>query len=146
VIVINDKLMVGSSFDENKVKGVDAILNVAKDLLPTRDWGSGIEYVHIGLVDGPGNLMEYYYAAVMALSGLLKDGRKVLVCCHDGGSRSMAVVAIYLNLIHGTGWDNLLSIVREGTDDSIPEPRAEHRAAFDKINWRLLARVVNGVE
>jgi hypothetical protein len=145
VIVINDKLIVGSSFDEHNAK-VDAILNVAKDLLPTRDWGAGIEYVHIGLVDGPGNLPEYYYAAVMALFGLLKNDRKVLVCCHDGFGRSMAVVVMYLNATNGMGWDTLLSMIQEGCEDGIPKPRAEHKKAFENMNWRLLAKVVNDGE
>lgn len=144
MIVVNDSLYVGSSFDERRSK-VDAILNVAKDLLPTRDWGHGIEYVHIGLLDGPGNVIEWYYAAILSLSGLLKAGKRTLVCCHDGCSRSMAIVVMYLNISNGAGWDRILGLIREGSEECIPEPHPDHRKAFENINWRLLSKIINGI-
>src|SRR4051812_26384297 len=77
--------------------GVKAILNVAQDLPSTRGWRQGIEYMHVGLIDGPGNPTTAYYAAVLALATLLKRSHTV-VCCHSG-SRSMAVVLMYLSVV-----------------------------------------------
>jgi protein-tyrosine phosphatase len=104
---ITDKLWLGNSSDANNVDGllankITAILNVAVDL-PTR-WEYPFDpYVvaHCGLVDGPGNPTALYSSAVLQLLGLIEQGHTVLIHCHEGRSRSPAIVLAYL-LISGT--------------------------------------------
>ena len=143
MIQVADNLWAGNSTDERKAE-VGSILNVAKDLVPTRGWAQGINYFHVGLVDGPGNPIESYYAAVMSLVSLAKLGGKVMVCCHGGKSISLAVAMMYLQITTEGSyeWDNLLQMVRERNDTDIPEPNKAHKLAFDRLNWTLLGEIV----
>ena len=70
-----ENVWVGNSRDECIIRDIDAILNVAVDLEPSRNLSDGVEYVHVGLVDGPGNPPEMYVAAVMALVALVAAWR-----------------------------------------------------------------------
>lgn len=133
MISVTDLILVGDS-DGERTANVEAILNVAKDLPPTRSWPD-IEYVHIGLVDGPGNTLSAYYAAVLALDSL----RSIitLVCCHEGG-RAVAVALMYLGLKTQHNWTQCLNILRERNECEIPEPHVAHRQAFEKMDWSWL--------
>ncbi len=135
VLKITDRLWVGDSRDERTAK-MDAVLNVAKDLRPTRGWPV-VEYYHVGLVDGPGNRLSTYCAAVMVLSAMSDDDKHVLVCCHDGRSRSMAVAMMYLGMEWAAEWDGIVAQLSERFDD-LPEPHEAHKAAFDRINFGAL--------
>ena len=140
MIRLADNLWIGDSGDEGyadlEALGVRAVLNVAHDLQGTRGCLFGIEYMQVGLIDGPGNPSSAYYAAVMALVTLLRRG-KVMVCCHTGG-RSLAVALLYLNLTARRGWDGWLELLSERVDAELPIPHEAHKTAFNKINWRLL--------
>lgn len=143
MIKITDNLWVGNAIDEQRAK-VDSILNVANDLHQTRGLPQGIKYHHIGLIDGPGNLMEDYYAAVLALVAMVKLGGNVIICCHEGKSRSMAVALMYVNLIRMDLWVDWrwhLGVIREKNDADIPEPHPAHMAMFDTLNWKLLKEI-----
>ncbi len=137
MIQVADNLWVGNSHDGQNAE-VDAVLNVAVDLHIKRGW-PGIVYAQVGLVDGPGNTLGSYHAAVLVLSALMNTGKRVLVHCHMGQSRSVAVVVMYLHLVGGRGWDNILTLLRERVEVEMPEPHEAHRKAFDKMNWQLLA-------
>lgn len=147
MIRLTDHIWLGHATDEGnadlEAEGVTAILNVAQDLQATRGWKNGIEYAHVGLIDGPGNPLSAYCAAVLALDSLLKRNDQVLVCCH-AGSRSLAVILMHLNLAGRNGWDGCLDILRERVDWTLPTPHAAHRAAFDKLNWRFLSSIIGG--
>lgn len=141
---LTDNIWIGCSADEWHVTlhtdKVDAVLNVAHDYQPTRGWKDGIEYMHVGLVDGPGNEPTAYCAAVLALVSLIKRGKRVLVCCHSGG-RAMAVALMYLQSMSERGWDGWWVVLHERVDVDLPVPHEAHRAAFEKIVWRLLASI-----
>ena len=144
MIKVSSNLWVGNSSDGQSAK-VDCVLNVARDLHIKRGYPD-IEYMQVGMVDGPGNLLSAYYAAVLSLATMMKSGKKVLVHCHEGKSRSMAVAVMYLRLTIGMEWDTLLSMIRESNDNDIPEPHSAHKKAFYSIDWEMLAKVVNGGE
>ena len=133
-----------------RAAGIGAILNVAHDLQGRRGWHDGIEYAQCGLVDGPGNTMASYHAAILKLAALVTGGRKTLCHCHEGKSQSVAVVVCVLHLLEGRrGWDHWRKVVVEKVAASgreIPDdkPHPEHRAAFNRLNWRLLASVMEG--
>lgn len=134
LVQLTDDVWVGNSADE---KGSDlkgwAALNVAHDLRPTRGWPD-VEYAHVGLVDGPGNPPEAYCAAVMALAALIAKGRRVMVCCHTG-SRSVAVVAMYLHSVNGLGWDHNMELLKERAAGDLPEPHRAHREACECLTF-----------
>ena len=143
---MTDDLWIGDSGDESHADlgfwKVRAILNVAQDMPPTRGWPD-VEYSHVGLIDGPGNSLAAYHAAVLVLEALLKRGR-TLVCCHTGG-RALAVALMHLHLTGGRGWDERLALLRERADRDLLDPHEAHKTAFNKMNWRLLASAT-GIE
>lgn len=142
---ITDCLWIGNSKDATDAnlpaEGINAMLNVAHDLQGKRGWTDNIVYAQCGLIDGPGNHIATYHAAILMLAALVADGKRVLVCCHNGG-RSLAVVLCYLNLTGGRGWDGWLSLLRERNE--FEDPHEVHRRAFDRINWRLLSSALEG--
>lgn len=144
MIRLADKLWIGDSTDEIEadlsVLRIKAILNVAQDLQPTRGWAHGIEYAHVGLIDGPGNVISAYYGAVATLTSLLTR-HNVMVCCHTY-SRSMAVSLMYLNATSNRGWDEWLCIIEERISVRLPIPNDFHREAFGKMDWVFLKKLV----
>lgn len=136
MIQVADRLWVGDSHDA-QTADVDCILNVAKDLRCFRGWPTH-EYAQVGLVDGPGNGLGQYIAAAFTLHAMMQIGKRVLVHCHEGKSRSMAVALMYLHLYNSRGWNSNLTAIRERVDTNVPDPHDAHRVAFDRIEWTLL--------
>ena len=142
-------IWIGDSADEQVADlvsaNVGAILNVAQDMLSTRGWWHGVEAMHVGLVDGPGNEQSAYCAAVLALHALLKR-HNTLVCCHTGG-RSLAVAIMFLNLgIADTWreWGDWLDILQERVDADLPAVNEVHAQVFDAMLWSPLAAILGG--
>jgi protein-tyrosine phosphatase len=106
--MITDRIGIGDSSDGRQVLSViDAVLNVAVDLdiPPTQ----GKVYRHkVGLLDGPGNDDALLLAAVMVLHALNKRHNRVLVHCHEGKSRSVMVVAVYVSIVGGMEFEKTL--------------------------------------
>lgn len=139
---LTDNIWIGDSsvsWRDVRASKIDGVLNVAQDLRGIMGWPD-VEYMQVGLIDGPGNPATSYCAAALALSALIGRHKRILVCCHTG-SRSMAVVMMYLNIAAGHSWDGLLALLRERVDADLPIPNAAHRAAFDGMDWRLLASI-----
>lgn len=145
MIKLNDGLWVGIAvgpgYGNLKALGISAILNAAQDLQSVIGWDNGIEYMQVGLIDGPGNPTSSYYAAVLALATLLKRHKNVLVCCHEGG-RSLAVALMYLQTTYPHGWDRWVAKLCEQSDINLPKPHNAHKEAFEKINWLLLKNAI----
>ena len=146
---ITEMIWLGGSYDAEyadlRADNIDAILNVARGLHVERGWSNDVEYAKCGLVDGPGNTMTSYYAAVLKLAALVRNGLRTLVCCREGQSRSPAIVIMYLNVQKQYGWDywrmilaDLGSRVKEGKQF----PHEAHRQAFDRIDWQLLVNMI----
>lgn len=92
---ITDNVAIGDSQDGKKAdnKVFDAVLNVAIDL----DIKDNFKWRYkVGLLDGPGNHMHMFMAAVLVLDALVSQDKKVLVHCHAGLSRSPIVVATWV--------------------------------------------------
>lgn len=146
MIKLTPEIWTGTSDDAEhadlKAAGVGAILNVAHDMQCFRGWTDGIEYAQCGLVDGPGTSIASYHAAVLKLAGLVRGGRKTLVVDHTNGGRVLFTVISYLNLTDRRGWDGWMKLLSERLDipDGVPHPA--HKVAFNKLNWRLLASIL----
>lgn len=138
MIRLAERLWIGSadtSWRDYRSVKIAAILNVAHDLKGVVGWPD-VEYTQVGLIDGPGNALSTYYAAVLSLHGLIKRHR-TLVICHEC-SRSMAVAAMYLNIGAGYNWKALITLLLERLDTDLPVPHEAHREAFDKMDWCTL--------
>lgn len=155
-VKITDRIWIGDSESpRNAVPiGVNKILNVAADLgPPVNENGKSLlgrfeEYAQVGLVDGPGNLLITYQAAVLALHGLLGEDRVVLVYDHSGG-RALAVVLMYLNLtlprwvepnstfLCWWSWERLTAKV-VATCDVLPPVHEAHQEAYGKMPWGMV--------
>lgn len=149
---ITDTLYVGTSDDEKEVvlrnkvgkvthRAVDSVLVVAYDMVHTFDWEDGVEYMQVGLVDGPGNSLAIYHAAVLAMLALLRKG-SVLVCDHDGG-RSLAISIMYMYMLgDGPSWDEALERLSSRFTE-LPEPHEVHRKVFFLMDWGMMRRVLD---
>lgn len=148
MIEVYKNLWIGDSEDEKWIvrhrPPIDCVLVTAHDMVPTNDWKDKIEYMHVGIVDGPGNTLAIYHAAVLALSALARrrEGCKVLVCDHSGG-RSLAVAVMYLYLLgEGPSWDEAIDRVR-ATGKKVPAVHDVHREAFFEMDWSMITRVLS---
>lgn len=119
---------------------IGAVLNVAQDMTGTKFWEHGVEVMHVGLIDGPGNEIGTYCAAVLALHALLKR-HNTLVCCHTGG-RALAVAIMYLKAQGERHWDSLIQVLQERVEDDLPVPNYIHREVFDQIDWSSLKKLI----
>lgn len=119
---INDNIAIGSRLDAidlNKLKdeGIDAVLNVAKDLdanYPVSESGAilPIEYEKVGLFDSNQCSMVSFLSAVLMLKDLLMRHEKVFVHCYAGTSRSVSVVSAYLTCFDDNYSDEFLENVK----------------------------------
>lgn len=146
MIKITNTIWIGDSDDEKKAEEnfplVDSVLIVAHDMNPTHEWDDGFEYMQVGLIDGPGNPLAAYHAAVLALVTLAKRG-KVLVCDHDGG-RALAVVIMYLYMRgDGPSWDEAIERLK-ARRGILPFIDPMHRKAFFLMDWGMLQCVIAG--
>jgi hypothetical protein len=124
------------------IAGIGGVLNCANDLWRGKfdtDSDVPIEYAHVGLVDGPGNGMADYHAALLKTCALMRRCDQVSIHDHDGSSRAAAVAIMALHAAHRRGWGHWLGIIREKVGDPEFEPHPVHRLAFNRINWRLVA-------
>ncbi len=144
MIRLTDDLWVGVVHDVDhaplEAMGVRCVLCVAQDYQCRVGWASGLESAQVGLIDGPGNPLTAYYGAVLALATLLSRG-PTLVYSHDPG-RVMVVCMMYLNALQRRGWGGILEMLSERVEIDLPVPSAIHRAAFDKVDWRTLGRLI----
>lgn len=155
MIRIDEKVWIGNS-DDGCLKldssggthdKISAVLNVAQDLKGRVYWPT-VEYAQVGLIDGPGNEVVAYSAAIATLVTLTRRHDGVLVYDHSGG-RALAVVIMYLSLIEGKvaeridflrrrSWDELMVVVGARSNKKLPRPHPAHREAFYKIPFSAL--------
>ncbi len=149
MIRLNEKILVGTS-DDGHLKDnpeVKAVLNVAHDLRGVKCWPR-VEYAQVGLMDGPGNEVSTYCAALMALLSLERRYDRILVYDHSG-SRALAVVIMYTALTEGKvaervdfmrrrSWDEILLDLSSRAGKRLAEPNPEHRKAFYDLPYGIL--------
>jgi hypothetical protein len=156
VIQLTDNLWIGGSDSAYAraliARNIGAVLCVAQDLRGCVGWPE-VEFAQVGLVDGPGNEVADYCAAILALVALVRRYDAVLVVDHDGG-RALAVSLIYLNLTlgqyrahplawsHWMTWDERLTATRGQMPmhypGILPEVHPAHREAFARIPFGVL--------
>ncbi|MBA4386896.1 MAG: hypothetical protein C0404_02880 [Verrucomicrobia bacterium] len=108
---ITDSIAIGNFVDaENPDPKIDFILCLKPECNVER---SDIETVHIPLIDGSGNSSHHYRDAVRKLARAVVAGKKVLVHCHAGRSRSATIVAKYLMESMGISSDEALAVISQ---------------------------------
>lgn len=145
MILIGDGLWIGNSGDGLNLGalGIRGLLNVAQDLRGWCGWPE-VEYMQVGLIDGPGNPPGAYHAAVLALATLRARG-SVGVCCHTG-SRSLAVAMMYMEASRvNLGWATRLALLQERVYVDLPVPHEAHQHAFDRMRWAVLKSMISEV-
>lgn len=160
MIHLDECLYIGNTGDVMQVDRTYNLLDVAQDLQCVLGWNTnGIEFMQVGLIDGPGNPPAAYVAAAGALSVLMGRARarpasdegwvqrRTLVFDHEGG-RALVVAIIYLNVVYRRDlpapevWDWWLGMLQERVDMGLPVPHPAHREAFDRIDWCALEKVI----
>lgn len=140
-VKVDTNISVGNSDDLMRAKGF--ILNVANDLEASyflSSYNNKVEYSQVGLIDGPGNSLTIYYAAVLTLAALQKRG-EVMVGCHSG-TRALTVAIMFLNTKSQRGWGDWFALLEERLGFDLPRPHDEHRKAFEKMEWTWLSTLV----
>lgn len=151
MICVGRGLWVGDSKDGCALdEKIDGVLNVAQDLRSRLGWPH-VEHMQAGLVDGPGNDVMAYCAAITAVTTLCRRYEGVLIYDHSGG-RALAVAAMYLNLVggkfrpeplswsHWLSWEERIAQISKGPPARIllPTVHEAHRTAFADIPYGLL--------
>jgi protein tyrosine phosphatase (PTP) superfamily phosphohydrolase (DUF442 family) len=106
--------------DELKKLGISAIVCLIERSASAEIMqAAGIEkLMHIPLEDGP-HYYDDFRKCVNALTTLLDEEKRVLVHCHAGRSRSVAVVAAYIGAQHKLDWEAAVSLIREKRETNI---------------------------
>ena len=149
MFIISDQVRIGNSDDGylREDRDISAVLNVAQDLGGTLCWPD-VEYAQVGLVDGPGNEVAAYAAAVMTLVALTRRHDLALVYDHSG-SRALAIGVMYLSLIEGKiteridymrrrEWDEIVSGIQKRSEKPLPQVHSAHVKVFNKIPFGIL--------
>jgi protein-tyrosine phosphatase len=105
---ITPQVSIGDSQDATSITNdkFDCALNVAIDL----DIGdTNIKRHKVGLLDGPGNDPALFISAVIVLYSLAKSGKRILIHCHEGKSRSVMVCSAFLAVQELTTLDDALA-------------------------------------
>jgi protein-tyrosine phosphatase len=92
---ITDQVAIGNYLDAATLPpGVDAVLCLKEDCCD--EGREDVEVLCVPLIDGPGNDPRGVREAVRFIADVVAAGERILVHCHAGRSRSVAVVARYL--------------------------------------------------
>lgn len=129
---ITERIAIGNRHEAKDLelllsKDIDAVLNLAYDLdisyfefYHEYEYKFPIEYQKVGLIDGEGNKLTTFAAAVYMLDQLLERHDKVLVHCHAGVSRSASVVATYISHKNGISFEGALDWVKKKRPEIYP--------------------------
>ena len=104
---ITENIALGNFLDaQNPPAEIDSILCLKPDCCQGR---KDIDVLHIPLVDGSGNNPVLFKKAVDFIRQRVFAGKRILVHCHAGKSRSVCIVARYLMEEEGLSRDDALA-------------------------------------
>jgi protein-tyrosine phosphatase len=95
--------------DALRKAGIQSVLSLDGSVLQRHETELGLaRVITTVLVDGPGNELRTFRGAIESLMYLVQSKPPVLVQCHAGRSRSVAIVAGYLIRMHDIEPDEAL--------------------------------------
>lgn len=102
------------------------------------DFPRDLEYLRLPLKDANGQRLDDALAAAVPFIGAaLRDGRRVLVHCAQGLSRSVSVVLAYLILAHGLSLEEATARLDDYVvHGSLPRPNAGFMAQLQALSER----------
>lgn len=104
----------------------DVIINCAVD---APNFGE----FQFSIVDGPGNELEEVQRAVSCVEGAVRSGKRVLVHCVAGYSRSVSVTAAALARVTGRPFHELLMMIAEARKCESARPNCPHPAMVEIV-------------
>ena len=124
--IIPSQLWLGNAMDVRNLRrihdlGISAIVDLAfEESVPqiTRE----IIYCRFPIVDGSGNTPELLSAAIETTASFIRNCVPAMVACSAGMSRSPAIVAAALALVHGESPDNSLQQLITGNPHDLSPP------------------------
>lgn len=130
---INDRIAIGGMVSEPEDLPFDAILSLVTDAPPSvRDLvlSGRVDYQWHSIIDGYSfeendEIVRRFNAAVDQLHEWLSEGKRVLVHCVAGISRSVTAVVWYLVLYEGMTWEDAADLVRASRPNARPNIRFE---------------------
>jgi hypothetical protein len=157
---IDENLAIGGRVDDYTDLPFDAVLCVqmggdGDDLVPpTETTLASLEHAWVPMTDGPteGCLDRFEQTAVL-LEGWHGQGKRVLVHCYAGVSRSVSAVIYYLMRTQGLSYEEALARIQTKRPEAFPNPgfvvalcRHEGRVLDEAVllgladGWRTLLR------
>ena len=130
---VTDRIAVGALVSQHEDFPFDAILSMATEAPPTvRDivHSGRVDYQWRPIVDGYSweehdEIVRRYDAAAAQIDMWQRDGKRVLVHCMAGVSRSATSVVWYLVRYQGYGWDEAVELLRRSRPQVNPNIRFE---------------------
>jgi hypothetical protein len=116
--ILAGRLWIGNAGDAQDLRrlldaGISVIVDLAAEQLPPKVPRSLI-YCRFPIVDGTSGGQKVLAAAIQTVVVLLQEQMPTLVCCGAGMSRSPAIAAAVVSLLHGGTPDDRLREVVQG--------------------------------
>jgi predicted protein tyrosine phosphatase len=115
---ITNEIALGDIDDSRDPEGVDAVLNVAAEVPVFHH----LPYLHLEIEDRRSITRRDVSRALRFLTGHTSAGRKVLVHCYAGASRSPSFVAAFLSKTTGISTAEALKIIQDKRRVTDPDP------------------------
>jgi predicted protein tyrosine phosphatase len=130
---ITDRLAIGGTVAEPDELPFDAVLSLETSARATlRDLveSGHVEYQWRSIMDGNGwetdeEVVQHFDAAAAQINDWLASGKRVLVHCFAGASRSVTAVIWYLVRYRGFNWHDALGLIRGQRSIANPNVRFE---------------------
>ncbi|GEM_PF-1126545 len=90
---------------------VDSVLCLSG--FPTLSYIADLRWTGVPMVDGPGNDPGLFLQALHVIQSALESGRRILVHCMEGRSRSVLVVSLHLAITQNVPLDEAIRMVEE---------------------------------
>lgn len=113
--ILGNWLFVGDQMDALNTNNLlnNNIGYVFSAIGPPKYLPSNIQYVYVTLKDTPRQDLSEAIAMIVPYLNYVRDhGGRVLVYCHSGSSRSIALIIAYMILEYGYSYDNALAYIR----------------------------------
>lgn len=123
VAIASSNDIIRSVLEEN---GINVIINVCQ--YPDNNI-ENFEYIHVSLIDGPGNDPMLFWNIVDTLQRYVSNKKKIVVHCLGGFSRSVSVVAGWLKKYKGIQTEEAYEFIRVKRPTIIP-----NSALIDLVN------------
>lgn len=152
---ITDRLAIGGVVSEEAALPFDAVLSLMTEA-PIGMWelarSGQVDYAWVSIIDGYSyeehdEIVRRFDAAAAQIDTWLVEGKRVLVHCFAGVSRSVTAVIWYFVRYEGKTWDEALDVIRASRTVARPNVRFEvplRLAAGEELDATWLSDRIQG--